>query len=306
MDDLTARLAAQQAAGLYRRVRTIRARQGATVTVDDRTLIDFSSNDYLALTAHPALRAAATAALAEYGAGAGAARLMSGALPPHAQLEQALAACTGRPAALLFPSGYQANVAAIAALMQPGDAVFADRLCHASIIDGIHLSGARLHRFRHNDIAHCRALLAEHRPLCRRALLVTESIFSMDGDRAPLTEFAALRRECNVQLMVDEAHAFGVFGPHGAGLVAAAGLSDAVDMLVVTFGKALGATGAAVIGSAVLIDWLINSARGFIFSTAPPPAVAASVVAALALLPALDAERARVLALAAQLRAGLA
>lgn len=306
MDELGERLAAQHAAGLHRRVRTITARRGALVTVDGHDAVDFSSNDYLALTAHPALRAAATAALNEFGAGAGAARLMSGALAPHAQLESALAAFTGRAAALLFPSGYQANIGVLSALLAPGDAAFADRSCHASISDGIRLSGAKLFRFRHNDPKQLAELLTEHRAAHRQALIVTESIFSMDGDRAPLAALAQLAQQHNTRFMVDEAHAFGMFGPQGAGLVAAGGHNAAVDILLVTFGKALGGAGAAVAGSALLIDWLTNAARGFVYSTAPPPATAAAAAAALGLLPELDGQRARVLALAGRLRDGLA
>lgn len=246
-------------------------------------LLDFSSNDYLALSEHPALIAAASEALQRYGTGAGAARLMSGNFPVHQELEAAVAALKGQEAALLFGSGYAANVGTIAALVGRDDIIFTDRLNHASIYDGCRLAGARLARFRHNDLDHLEELLASRRGK-GTALIVVESLYSMDGDRAPLRELTELKERHGCLLMVDEAHATGVFGMSGGGIIEEEGLAGKVDLAMGTFGKALGSYGAYVAASRQMIDFLVNRARSFVFSTALPPAVAAASLAAVRLI----------------------
>jgi glycine C-acetyltransferase/8-amino-7-oxononanoate synthase len=217
-----------------------------------------------------------------WGAGAGASRLISGNMKPHRQLEERLAAFKGREAALLFGSGYLANTGAIAALAGSGEVVFSDELNHASIIDGCRLSRAETFVYRHRDLEHLAWGL--RRAKRRASLIVTDGVFSMDGDLAPLAELAGLARRHGCRLMVDEAHATGAMGPGGRGSVAAAGLGEEVDLIVGTLGKALGAYGAYVCGSREIVEYLLNTARPFIFSTAPPPPIVAAALAALELL----------------------
>lgn len=250
-----------------------------------REMLDFSSNDYLGLSRHPQLLAAAAEAMGRWGTGAGAARLLSGNLEIHRSLEEALARLTGREAALLFGSGYLANIGVIPALVGRHDTVFGDRHNHASIHDGCRLAGAKLHRFRHNDCNHLEDLLRRHRG-ANEALIIVESLYSMDGDIAPLPELLTLKERYQCRLLVDEAHAIGVFGDHGGGLCAAAGLAERVDLLVGTLGKALGSYGAFVAGERTTIAYLLNRARSFIFATAPPPATTAAGLAAVELLAA--------------------
>jgi 8-amino-7-oxononanoate synthase len=246
--------------------------------------LDFSSNDYLALTEHPAMIAASRETLAQNGTGSGAARLMSGSLACHHLLEQEVARLKGTEAALLFGSGYLANIGVIPALVGRGDVIFSDRLNHASIYDGCRLTGARTYRFRHNDCNHLEELLKNQRGSYQQALIVVESIYSMDGDRCPLQEIAALRNRYDCLLMVDEAHATGIFGPNGAGVIAEDGVVGDVDIAMGTFGKALGSYGAYVAGSEKLMLYLVNQARSFIYSTALPPAVIGASLAALRLI----------------------
>jgi len=243
--------------------------------------LDFCSSDYLALSTHPALIDAAQEASARFGTGASASRLLSGDLSLFQKLETRVASLKGKQAALVYNSGYQANVGIISALCSPADAVFCDRLSHASILDGVKLSGARMFRFQHNDIDHLATLLSKKETRFERLFVVTESVFSMDGDFAPLTEIATLRGQHGFTFIVDEAHATGVFGPHGAGHVNQMGVQDDVDLIVGTFSKALGSSGAYVACSSVVRDFLINSSRSFIYSTALPPAVVAANLAAL-------------------------
>ncbi len=250
---------------------------------DSLPLLDFSSNDYLALSAHPALMESGQRALAELGAGSGAARLMSGDLLIHHQLEEAVTSLKGKEAALLFGSGFMANAGVIPALVGRGDTIYIDRLDHASIYDGCQLSGAKLHRFRHNDLAHLEELLQKN-PADGQSLVVVESIYSMDGDRCPLPELVRLRKRYGFLLLVDEAHGTGLFGPNGGGVVEADGVGDEVDLVMGTFGKALGSYGAYLAGSQEMIDYLLNRARSFIYSTALPPAVVASSLAAVELV----------------------
>ena len=246
-------------------------------------LLDFSSNDYLALSEHPALIESGSRALAEFGAGSGAARLMSGDLLIHHQLEKAVASLKGKEAALVFGSGFMANAGVIPALVGRGDSVYIDRLDHASIYDGCQLSGAKLHRFRHNDLAHLEELLQKNAD-GDKALVVVESIYSMDGDRCPLPELVKLRDRYGFLLLVDEAHATGLFGANGGGVVEADGVGDQVDLVMGTFGKALGSYGAYLAGSREMIAYLVNRARSFIYSTALPPAVVAASLAAVELV----------------------
>lgn len=245
--------------------------------------LDFSSNDYLALSRHPALSAAAREALERYGTGAGAARLMSGDLAIHHELEEAVAQLKEQEAALVFGSGYMANIGIIPALVGRHDVIFSDRLNHASIHDGCRLSGARLIRFRHNDPEHLESLLTSERGR-GTALIVAESIYSMDGDRCPLPELVRLKERHHCLLMVDEAHATGVFGETGGGVIEEEGVSAGVDLAVGTFGKALGSYGAFVAARREMIEYLVNRARSFIFSTALPPTVTAASLAAVHLV----------------------
>lgn len=286
MDFLKRRLAEYIADNRYRRLQTVVERLDGRVVLadrDDQPLLDFSSNDYLALSQHPDLIKAGREALERYGAGVGAARLMSGDLTLFHQLERETADLKGCAAALLFGSGYMANVGMIPALIGRGDVVFTDRLDHASIYDGCRLAGARLLRFRHNDLEHLESLLNKERGT-GQALVVVESLYSMDGDIAPLVELVDLKKRHACMLMVDEAHATGIFGDQGGGLIQAAGLEGEVDVVMGTFGKALGSYGAYVAGSKTLRDYLINRARSFIYSTGLPPAVVGASLAAVRLV----------------------
>lgn len=247
--------------------------------------LNLASNDYLGFARRPEVVAAAIEAIRRYGAGAGAARLLAGTLPCHEELESALARLKAKESALVFGSGYAANAGWIPALVGREDAVVADRLCHASLLDGIRLSGAKLLRFHHNDAGHLARRLEEASG-ARRRLVVTESVFSMDGDLAPLPEIAEACERAGALLAVDEAHATGVFGPSGAGRVRELGLADRVTICMGTLSKALGSAGGFVACSARMRDWLIQSARSFVFSTALPPACAGAALASLAVLAA--------------------
>jgi len=246
-------------------------------------LLNFSSNDYLDLARHPDVVAAAERALRTAGAGATASRLVSGTLPLHEELEARLARLKGYPAALLFGSGYLANLGILGALLGRGDAVFADRLAHASLMDAAVLCRAELHRFRHNDPQHLDELLQKNAGTGRK-LVVTESVFSMDGDVAPLPELAAVAQRHGALLLVDEAHATGVFGPGGSGLVREHKLEAVVNLSMGTLSKALGGYGGFVACSTAMRALLVNRARAFIYTTAPPPAAAGAALGALDLL----------------------
>jgi len=265
---------------LRRRLLTREGRQSARLTIDGRELVNFGSNDYLALAADPRLGRAVSEALEREGWGSGASPLITGHALLHRQLEERLAAFEGTEAALLFPSGYAANVGAVAALVGPGDAVFTDRKNHASLLDGCRLSRADVRVYPHNDCRRLDALLARSASY-RRRLIVTDSLFSMDGDLAPLGELAALAEQYGAMLLVDEAHATGVFGPHGRGAAEYLGVEDRVDVRVGTLSKALGCAGGFVAGSRSLIEWLVNRARPYVFSTAGPAALAAAAMAAM-------------------------
>ena len=303
--DLAAGLAALDATSRRRRRPLVTTPQGPHLTVDGRDYLAFASNDYLGLASHPALVAALQEGAARFGAGAGASHLVSGHLAPHDDAETALAAFLGREAALLFSSGYQANVGVIGALVGRGDAVFADRLAHASLLDGCRLSGADFQRFRHNDLADLERRLAASTAPAR--LIAVDAVYSMDGDEAPLAALLALAERFDAWLYVDDAHGFGVLGPQGRGTLAAHGVAPHPRLVqLATFGKAAGLAGAAVAADALVIDWLVNTARTAIFTTAMPPALAHALTAMLALVEPADAARDRLAGHVATLRAGCA
>jgi 7-keto-8-aminopelargonate synthetase-like enzyme len=301
--ELAKRLEAWRQQGLERALRPVDSPQGTQITIDGRSVVNFASNDYLGLANHPQLQEAAREAITRYGTGAGAARLLSGSLPPHHQLEESLAAFKGTPAALSFSSGYTTALGTIPALVGPDDVVIIDRLAHACLIDAARLSRARLRVFAHNEVADLERILqqtTERSPrtapqitdvngedkLARRPriLIVTESVFSMDGDVAPLAEITDLKDGYGAWLMVDEAHATGLVGTRRRGWIDALGLADRIEIQMGTLGKALGASGGFVCGSRILIRYLLNRARSFVFSTAPAPANSAAATAAIDLI----------------------
>jgi 8-amino-7-oxononanoate synthase len=303
LDWIDGELAALAAKGLRRALEPLASAQGPVVTVDGRPLVNLCSNDYLGLAADPRLRRAAAEAAEREGAGAGAARLVAGDLPVHGALERRLAAFKGTEAALLFNTGYHANAGVPPALVGRGDAVFSDVLNHASIVDGCLLSRAELVRYRHLDVAELADLLA--RTKARRKLVVTDAVFGMDGDAAPLREIADACERHGAMLYVDEAHSAGVLGPTGAGLAEALGVTARVDAHMGTLGKALGAFGAYVAGSRRLVDLLVSRSRTFVFTTALPPAACGAALAALDVLRTEPSRLERLRALAARMKAGL-
>jgi 8-amino-7-oxononanoate synthase len=288
---LAASLAEREADGLLRTLRPYRALgAGRVATADGRELLDLSSNDYLGLASHPALAEAAGRAAREQGTGGRASRLIVGDDPGYHELEEQLALHKHTESALVLGSGYAANVGVIPALAGRGDAIFSDRLNHASIVDGCRLSRAEVHRYRHCDLDHLDELLgASSAP---RKLIVTDTVFSMDGDVAPLAGIVELKERHGAALMVDEAHGAGVFGPHGEGLAHELGVEEGVDLHLGTFSKAFGGYGAYVAGRETWIRHLQNTCRSLIYSTALPPAAVAAAIAALELVRAADAERA--------------
>lgn len=296
--ELGHRLREIQKRSLHRRLREIDGAQGAHVRVDGSVLLNFSSNDYLGLANHPALKEAAIRAVERHGVGSGASRLICGSLKPHHELEEALAAFKQTEAALTFSSGCAAALGAITALAGKGDVIVIDKLVHASIVDAARLSGAKLRVFRHNDLDDLERILrwatrSRTAGPAPRILVVTESVFSMDGDLAPLRDIARLKDQFGAWLMVDEAHATGLFGRNRSGLVEEFELRGQVEVQLITLGKALGAAGGAICGSRALIDLLVNQARSFIFSTAPSPASAAAARAAVELLQSAEGEQLR-------------
>jgi len=302
---LEAALAQLEAAQLRRARVTIgqRAPTGRTLTLEDgRELIDFSSNDYLGFARHPALARALAESAAHAGAGSGASHLITGHGAEHARLEEELAAFTQRERALLFSTGYMANLAVITALAGRGERVVLDRLCHASLIDGARLSGATLVRYAHAAAAEAARLVADDPE--HTVLLATDGVFSMDGDLAPLPELARCARRHGLWLVVDDAHGLGVLGARGGGVLEHFGLgSDAAPVLVGTLGKAFGSFGAFVAGSAALIELLIQKARTYLYTTALPEPVAAATRAALALIGRASGRRERLAALVTRFRA---
>jgi 8-amino-7-oxononanoate synthase len=285
-EELNRRLATLHAQGLHRELRRVDSPPGTRIRIDGRALLNFSSNDYLGLANDPILKEAATQAVEKFGAGSGASRLVCGSLAPHHDLEEALAYFKGAEAALSFSTGYATAIGTICALLGKDDVIVLDKLVHACIVDAARLSGAKIRAFAHNDLENLEKILkwvaANSRhpsPATRNTLIVTESIFSMDGDAAPLREIVALKEKHGAWLMVDEAHATGLYGKNRRGLAEESGVSERIEIQMGTLGKAVGASGGYICGSRPLIDFLVNRARSFIFSTAPVPAAAAAATA---------------------------
>ncbi|MBI5802148.1 MAG: 8-amino-7-oxononanoate synthase [Verrucomicrobia bacterium] len=297
---LIAELSALRDADLLRELRRVDSLAGTRAAIGGRELLNFSSNDYLGLAQHPALKEAAVKAVEKFGSGSGASRLVCGSLAVHHELEEALAAFKGTEAALTFSTGYAAAQGAIVALLGKGDVLIVDKLIHACIVDAAKLCGAKLRVFRHNDMSDLEAKLkwagkqsavSGLRPA--RTLVVTESVFSMDGDLAPLRNIVELKERHGAWLMVDEAHGTGLFGKRRRGLVEEFGLTGRVEIQMATLGKAVGAAGGAICGSRKLVDLLVNRARSFVFSTAPVPAAAAAARAGLAIIQSQEGETRR-------------
>ncbi|RRJ83166.1 8-amino-7-oxononanoate synthase [Aestuariirhabdus litorea] len=302
-DSLEQELVERESQRLYRRRRLLQSPQQPALHCDGRELLGFCSNDYLGLANHPRVVESLQRAASRYGVGGGASHLVIGHSEPHHALEEALAAFTGRERVLLFSSGYMANTGVITALLDKRDAVFEDRLNHASLIDGGLLSGARFKRYLHNDVDSLRQRL--NASSVQRKLVVTDGVFSMDGDLAPLPELAQLCQQQGAWLMVDDAHGFGVLGETGGGCAEYFGLgSDQLPVLVGTLGKGFGTAGAFVAGSATLIETLIQQARSYIYTTSMPPAVAAATLESLQLLKEEGWRRTHLAQLIARFRAG--
>jgi 8-amino-7-oxononanoate synthase len=283
MSEIEERLDELERLGLQRRLRMVSGPQGPRVLLDGKPVLLLCSNNYLGLADHPRVREAAADAAMRWGVSAGSSRLVSGTMTIHRRLEERLAAFKHSEACVLFGSGYLANLGVLGALAGPGDTIFSDELNHASIIDGCRASRAQVVVYRHLDSEHLAWNMQRHRGQDRR-VIVTDSVFSMDGDVAPLTDIVELAGEYDARVVVDEAHATGVIGPGGRGAVAQAGLEDEVDVIVGTLGKALGSYGAYVCASETMVRYLINTARSLIYSTAPGPPAAAGALAALELL----------------------
>jgi len=299
--ELKRRLEAVRGQKLFRELRCVDSAQGARIEIGGKLFLNFSSNDYLGLANHPALKEAAIKAVEQFGAGSGASRLICGSLAPFHQLEEALADFKRTEAALTFSTGYATAIGTICALLGRDDIIILDKLVHASIVDAAKLSGAKLRVFAHNDLNDLEDKLkwadtfskAESRQRKAEIFVVTESIFSMDGDAAPLREIVALKEKYGAWFMVDEAHATGIIGEGGRGLAEELGVSSQIEIQMGTLGKALGASGGYICGSRVLIDYLVNRARSFIFSTAPVPAAAAAAMAAVHFVQSSDGESRR-------------
>jgi 8-amino-7-oxononanoate synthase len=281
MDRIEKFLSQRDEEGLLRILRPVDFHRGGKIYFNDKEYFDFSSNDYLGLSNHPRLKKVAQDTAETFGTGASASRLLSGDLKILHKLEEKVAKFKSKEAGLVFNSGYQANVGIISALYDRSDAIFCDRLSHASIIDGITLSGAKLFRFKHNDLSHLESLLKKNAGKFENRLIVTETIFSMDGDRCPLEGLVEIKNKYGCSLFVDEAHATGIFGIEGSGIAEEEGLSEQVDLIMGTFSKALGGFGAYLACSEKIKQYLINTCRGFIYSTALPPAVIAANIEAL-------------------------
>lgn len=301
--DIPERLAELDAMSLRRLRRTIDSPCGPEVVVDGEARLAFASNDYLGLAASPALAEAARAGIARWGLGAGASHLVSGHSSAHEDLERRIADFVGMDAALSFSTGYMANIAVMPALLSRGDLILTDRLNHASLIDGAQLARAEFVRYPHGDVNALSQLLDKSQ--ARRKLIVTDSVFSMDGDVAPLAELLTLARRHDAWLLVDDAHGFGVLGPQGRGALAEAGLKDRRLILMGTLGKAAGVAGAFVAGDAVVIEWLLQKSRPYIFTTAAPPMLAHTLIAAVDIIEQGDALRAHLQALITHLAARL-
>ncbi|MGA2684747.1 MAG: 8-amino-7-oxononanoate synthase [Verrucomicrobiota bacterium] len=300
--ELQQRLADLRGRGLLRELRRVDSPPGTRIQIDGQTLLNFSSNDYLGLANDPRLKDAAIKAVEKFGAGSGASRLICGSLAPHHELEEALAHFKETEAALSFSSGYTTAVGTICALVGKDDIVILDKLVHACIVDAARLSGAKIRVFAHNDLNDLEDKLKWAEQIqgpgskvqnVGRTLMVTESIFSMDGDAAPLREIVALKEKYGAWLMVDEAHATGLYGKSRRGLAEELGVNGQIEIQMGTLGKALGANGGYICGSRTLIDFLVNRARSFIFSTAPVPAAAAAATAAVQFVQTAEGENRR-------------
>jgi 8-amino-7-oxononanoate synthase len=300
-EELNRRLAALREQNLFRELRRVDSAQGPHIQIGGGTFLNFSSNDYLGLANHPALKEAAIKAVETFGAGTGASRLICGSLAPFHELEEALADFKRTEAALAFSTGYATAIGTICALLGKDDIIILDKLVHASIVDAAKLSGAKIRVFRHNDLNDLeeklkwadKSLKAESGKRKAEILIATESVFSMDGDAAPLKEIVELKNKYGAWLMVDEAHATGVIGEDGRGLADELGVSGQIEIQMGTLGKALGASGGYICGSRALIDLLVNRARSFIFSTAPVPAAAAAATAAIELIQTSEGKKRR-------------
>lgn len=270
--------------GLYNRIRTLNSPQGAWLQVDGKKVLNFCSNNYLGLANHPRMAAAAKAAIDRYGVGPGAVRSIAGTMDLHLELEKRMASFKGVEAAITMQSGFAANLAVIPALVGKEDVLFTDELNHASIIDGCRLSGARIEKYKHADAADLDRVIRENKGSYRRALCVTDGVFSMDGDLAPLDKIYEITNQHDVMLMVDDAHGEGVVGRGGRGIVDHFGLHGKVDVEVGTFSKAFGVMGGVIAGNQAIIDWLRQRGRPFLFSSAATPADVAACIAAVDLL----------------------
>jgi len=290
-EELERRLAEIRGQGLHREFRRVDSAQSPRIQIGGKTFLNFSSNDYLGLANEPSLKEAAIKAVEKFGAGSGASRLICGSLAPHHELEETLAHFKNTEAALSFSSGYAAAVGTICALLGKDDVIVIDKLVHASIVDAARLSGAKLRIFDHNNLDDLEKILkwaekvqspeSNVQSRRRRTLIVTESIFSMDGDCAPLREIVGLKNKFGAWLMVDEAHATGIFGKNQRGLAEELGVADKIEIQMGTLGKALGAAGGYICGSRKLVEFLVNRARSFIFSTAPVPSASAAATAGI-------------------------
>jgi len=297
-------LAQMAALGLRRALKSVDSPQGTTIVLNGREVLNFSSNDYLGLSNDARLKRAVVEAIEQYGLGAGASRLICGNMRAHEELEAQLALFKKSESALVFSSGYMANTGTISALMGRNDIVLSDKLNHASIIDGIILSRAKFLRYPHADVQALEGMLRTSDPT-QRKLIVTDSVFSMDGDKAPLKEIVDLARRYEAMVMVDEAHGIGVLGAHGGGLVEELGLQDQVDIQMGTLSKAVGVLGAYVCGTSLLREYLINKSRAFIYTTALPPALAHAAGVALQIIQQDDRLRGQLIDNAQYLLAGL-
>ncbi|MGA7748645.1 MAG: 8-amino-7-oxononanoate synthase [Gallionella sp.] len=300
---LQSELDERAAQGLLRHRRKLQSPQAPHIVVDGKPYLSFCSNDYLGLANHPQLIAALQHGAQQYGAGAGAAHLVSGHMQPHEQLEHALADFVGKPAALLFSTGYMANLGVVQALAGKADTVFADKLNHASLNDAMQLSRADIKRYRHNDMAQLASLLEQ--TASGRKLVITDAVFSMDGDLASLQEILALCEQHDAWLLVDDAHGFGVLGERGRGSLAHSGIASPRIIYMATLGKAAGVFGAFVAAEPVVVDTLINNASSYVYTTATPPALASAVLESLQLIEQGKEQRAHLQQLITQLRSGL-
>ncbi|MBN1943629.1 MAG: 8-amino-7-oxononanoate synthase [Phycisphaerae bacterium] len=308
--DMQAQLDRREVEDLLRRPVVLDSPVGPRVLVEGREVLCFCSNDYLCLAADPAVRAAARDAIDAWGVGSGASRLISGTMQPHVELEAKLASFKGTAAAVVTSTGWAANHVAVRALAGDGDLILCDKLNHASIFDAASggspgRAGPTLRTYPHRDTARLEALLRKHRAEHRRCLIVTDSLFSMDGDLAPLDDLSALKRRYDAQLLIDEAHATGVLGEQGRGAAELLGVEDEIDATVGTLSKAFGAIGGFVAGPAPLIGMVRNTGRAYIYTTAPPPATCAAAGEALKIVQTQPRRREKLLALARRLREGL-